>query len=380
MLNLPTNEDRANRSDTGRENRQGTKSKKASNGFMLALLPNVRSMRVRARLFGRRREWPRTWARLGLFVFIYVAIGGYRYWDNARHVASTDEVAPVVVADLTAAPVTDEQDVPAGDVVDGAPSAPPAQWRVDATAHDPAPLPAVAQAESEPFGLGAMPVASGEILMKWSGIEADVRAERDILARCRDSAAFCPATAQKFLAVIAEGRSREGRARIGVINRAINLAIRPASDLAQWGILDRWSTPLVTLATGRGDCGDYAIAKYVALREAGVAARNVRLVIVRDLLAEVDHAVVAARLQGQWMVLDNRHLALVADTDLQRMVPLFVLDDDGVRQFAATTIADARRIPTRSAGTAFDSTARFSDFVGSASIAHRSTQYGGHHA
>jgi predicted transglutaminase-like cysteine proteinase len=273
--------------------------------------------------------------------------------------------APRVGGHITAAWVTDTQDLLAGDVVDAPPSAQP-QGRVDTTAHDPAPSPITAPAESEPFGLGAMPVESAEILMKWSGLEADLRAEHDILARCRDSAAPCPAPAQKFLAVIAEGQSREGRARIGVINRAINLAIRPTSDLAQWGIPDRWSTPLVTLATGRGDCEDYAIAKYEALREAGVDARDLRLVIVRDLVARADHAVVAARLEGQWIVLDNRHLALVADVDLRRMVPIFVLDDGRVRQFAARTIADARHTVAPSAGGRFRSSFRSSGSVGSA--------------
>ena len=56
-----------------------------------------------------------------------------------------------------------------------------------------------------------------------------------------------------------------------MINRDINMAIRPTSDLAQWGVTDRWSAPLATLASGRGDCEDYAIAKYVALREAGTS-------------------------------------------------------------------------------------------------------------
>ena len=39
-----------------------------------------------------------------------------------------------------------------------------------------------------------------------------------------------------------------GRARIGVIDRAINLATRPMSDPAWWGVLNRWSTPLDTLS------------------------------------------------------------------------------------------------------------------------------------
>ena len=43
----------------------------------------------------------------------------------------------------------------------------------------------------------------------------------------------------------------------------------------------------------RGDCEDYAIAKYVALREAGVARENLQLVLVRDRAVRQDHAVLA---------------------------------------------------------------------------------------
>ena len=117
------------------------------------------------------------------------------------------------------------------------------------------------------------------------------------------------------------------------INRAINMAIRPMSDVAQWGVPDRWSAPLATLASGRGDCEDYAIAKYVALREAGLAENDVRLVIVRELASGEDHAVVAAHVNDKWIVLDNRHLALIEDSDMQRVRPLFVFDRDGVKRF-----------------------------------------------
>ncbi len=78
------------------------------------------------------------------------------------------------------------------------------------------------------------------------------------------------------------------------------------SDLAQWGVPDRWIAPLMTFTTGRGNCKDYAIAKYVALREAGVADDDVRLVILRNLAAGEDQAVVAVRLDRNWIMLDNR--------------------------------------------------------------------------
>jgi predicted transglutaminase-like cysteine proteinase len=188
--------------------------------------------------------------------------------------------------------------------------------------------------EPEPFGLDAEPIAAGEFLTKWSGVMAEIRADDEVLARCREGAS-CPNAARRFLAIIDEGRARSGRARIGIINRAINLAIIPTSDVAQWGVADRWSAPLETFTTRRGDCEDYAIAKYVALRAAGVAEEDVKLVVVRDTAAGENHAMVAVRLDGGWIILDNRSLVLVRDSEMLRATPLLVLDDNGVRQFMA---------------------------------------------
>jgi predicted transglutaminase-like cysteine proteinase len=215
-----------------------------------------------------------------------------------------------------------------------------AQYQAGLASAAPIEAPSVRPIAEEPFGLAAVPVTGGEVLTKWNGVAADIRAESDVLARCHEASQPCPAAARKFLGVIAEGRAHEGRARIGLINRAINMAIRPASDLAQWGVLDRWSAPLETFTTGRGDCEDYAIAKYVALTAAGLSADDVKLVIVHDVAAGEDHAVVAARLEEKWIVLDNRRLTLVEDVDMRRVRPLFVLDHDGVKQFT-TAVADA---------------------------------------
>jgi predicted transglutaminase-like cysteine proteinase len=198
---------------------------------------------------------------------------------------------------------------------------------------------------AEPFGLAAVPAASGDVLTKWNGVETKIRAENEILSRCRDHADLCPPAARNFLAIIEQGRAQSGRARIGVINRAINLAIEPMSDLAQWGVPDRWSPPLETFTTGRGDCEDYAIAKYVALTAAGIAAEDVKLVIVRNTAANEDHAVVAVRLDGNWIVLDNRWLTLVADSEMPQAAPRFVLDGDGVRKFVPPALTGAGQSP-----------------------------------
>ena len=234
---------------------------------------------------------------------------------------------------------------------DAAPIDVPTQSPVQAMDNTPAKLAALDPAEpaaasppvAEPFGLAAAPISFGGVLTKWSGVETDIRAGNDVLARCRDNIETCPAPARDFLAIVDQGRKLTGRARIGVINRAVNLAIEPMSDMAQWGVPDRWSAPLETFTTHRGDCEDYAIAKYVALTQAGIPATDVKLVIVRNTEANEDHAIVAARTDGGWIMLDNRWLTLVEDNNMAKAIPLFVLDGGGVRQFMPTAFTGARR-------------------------------------
>ena len=76
--------------------------------------------------------------------------------------------------------------------------------------------------------------------------------------------------AKRMIGIIDAAQKRDGRARIGEINRAINLAIAATSDKIQYGVEDRWASPLTTFTSGRGDCEDYALAKYAALRAAGI--------------------------------------------------------------------------------------------------------------
>src|SRR5712692_6174164 len=185
---------------------------------------------------------------------------------------------------------------------------------------------------TEPFGLMALQAPEGGLWRKWRGVQHEIRVESELLALCRASPTDCPsAPARRFLAMIETAQARQGRARLGEINRAINLSIRPVSDLAQYGVVDLWTSPLATLAAGAGDCEDYAIAKYVALREAGLDNEDLRLLIVRDAKLREDHAVVAAHLDGRWLVLDSRWLMLLEDLQLKQYAPLFEIDDDGVK-------------------------------------------------
>jgi predicted transglutaminase-like cysteine proteinase len=187
----------------------------------------------------------------------------------------------------------------------------------------------------EPFGLSTAIVAMGPVLDKWRGVEREIDDERRLLKICEQDLASCQSRAAlRFLAIVESGRTLDGRARLGEINRAINLTIKPMSDMALYGAEDVWSPPLNTFARGAGDCEDYAIAKFVALQEAGVSPDDVRIVILRDDLREEDHAVVAARLDGTWLMLDNGHMAMIEDRHVREHRPVFVIDHDGVKRYS----------------------------------------------
>jgi predicted transglutaminase-like cysteine proteinase len=192
---------------------------------------------------------------------------------------------------------------------------------------------------AEPFGLPTSALSAGALREKWLGVARKLDDERVQLALCDGDRERCvsPAALQ-LLAIVDSARAREGRARLGEINRAINLAIRPMSDLAQYGEIDVWSPPLVTFAHGAGDCEDYAIAKFVALRLAGIAAGDLRIVIMRDTIHGEDHAVAAARLDGRWWTLDNRRMAMVEDAQVRNYRPTFVIDQDGIMQYGDTPL------------------------------------------
>lgn len=87
------------------------------------------------------------------------------------------------------------------------------------------------------------------------------------------------------------------------------------SDLANWGMADRWETPAEMFARG-GDCEDYALTKYFALRELGLAESAMRIAIVWDNADQEQHAILFVEVDGQSWVLDNKFAVPVPATSV----------------------------------------------------------------
>jgi predicted transglutaminase-like cysteine proteinase len=180
----------------------------------------------------------------------------------------------------------------------------------------------------EPFTGALLRSAAGELLEKWNAAKAELNIDIDIIAACRAAPDTCESDAAKrIIAIMGEAEHRDGRARIGEINRAVNLAVAATSDAAQYGVEDKWASPLMTFTSRRGDCEDYVLAKYAALRLIGFSEDDLRFVIVRLPQSGTDHAVLSVRHEGRWLILDNRRFAMLDAAHLDA-VPLFSLRED----------------------------------------------------
>ncbi|MBR1177789.1 transglutaminase-like cysteine peptidase [Bradyrhizobium sp. KB893862 SZCCT0404] len=188
----------------------------------------------------------------------------------------------------------------------------------------------------EPFGALALRAPEGMLSRKWRALEAGIDNDRSVLQRCRADASRCPSNAAQFLRLVNAVRSKSGRDRLEEANQGVNLAIRYVRDIVQHGEIDRWTPPLATFATAKGDCEDYAIAKYVALLEAGTSRDELAIILGRDRDAGLDHAVLAAFIEGQWYILDNRHARVTSASAAVNFLPLISLNPDGVHALSAS--------------------------------------------
>lgn len=120
-----------------------------------------------------------------------------------------------------------------------------------------------------------------------------------------------------------------GTLRLGLalVNRRIN-----ARPYRRDGIRSRqansWAAPSDFFAIG-GDCEDFAIAKYFALRAMGLSGDVMRIVVVRDRQRGQDHAVLLVRDGAQDHVLDNLRGEIVPWRTVEHYQPVYSVNELG---------------------------------------------------
>ncbi len=182
-----------------------------------------------------------------------------------------------------------------------------------------------------PFGVfGSLEFATNATkgLGEWRDVTAAVDRERALYARCDEASSDCPANLLDWRASLKTWSALAGEAKLAAVNAYVNARIRYADDAAVYGVEDFWASPAKSLGR-RGDCEDYAIAKYESLRALGFAERDLRLVILKDLRRGIGHAVLSVRLDGRLYILDNQKARPFLHETVAYYAPVFSINREG---------------------------------------------------
>lgn len=101
---------------------------------------------------------------------------------------------------------------------------------------------------------------------------------------------------------------------------------RYRTDKYNYDQSDYWASPAEFFSRS-GDCEDYAIAKYVTLRQMGFSADQLRLVVVKDVKRGFAHAVLAAYVDGDVLILDNVTSEVRSQAEVTEYAPYYSVNE-----------------------------------------------------
>jgi|GEM_PF-4104580 len=105
------------------------------------------------------------------------------------------------------------------------------------------------------------------------------------------------------------------------------------SDLENYGVEEYWAIPEEFLEKGGGDCDDFAIIKYLALRYFGWPEQDLWLLLGKEHKSGRNHAVLAARTGEKMFILDNlskpAYLLIPEKQYMQNFTPLYAINELG---------------------------------------------------
>jgi len=105
------------------------------------------------------------------------------------------------------------------------------------------------------------------------------------------------------------------------------------SDAQHWGKEDYWATPVEFLSTNGGDCEDFSIAKYFALRSLGVPDEKLRITYVKEIVVYNEAHMVLAYFpapDAEPLVLDNINKTIRPASTRTDLVPVYSFNGSGL--------------------------------------------------
>ena len=154
------------------------------------------------------------------------------------------------------------------------------------------------------FGSREFESDSLEGLPQWTRVLDEMAQERAAFRACARDAGHCTSPSlRNWNRVLTAAAPLDRAGKIRMVNEFFN-RWPYKEDRALYGRSEYWAGPREFMARS-GDCEDYSIAKYFALRELGFDEDEMRIVILMDEIRGIGHAVLAIYQAEEILILDS---------------------------------------------------------------------------
>jgi len=165
---------------------------------------------------------------------------------------------------------------------------------------------AVKQAKDDNTLFGSVEIRSDTLrgLQQWQRVVGAMQNAGPAFNACAKSAANCDtAMLKRWREIVVAANALPYKERVKAVNASFN-GWPYKMDMEVYGVREYWATPKEFVVRS-GDCEDYSIAKYYALRNVGYSKDELRVVAVRDTIRGYGHAIIAVYVGKDILILDN---------------------------------------------------------------------------
>ena len=134
-------------------------------------------------------------------------------------------------------------------------------------------------------------------------------------------------TTRGWPGLIEDLKGKDRLTQIKEVNKLLN-SKKYILDIRNWGKEDYWATPFQFLKKN-GDCEDYAIAKFMALKALGIPIEDMRVVALQDLNLGIGHAVLIVYNGSDALLLDNQITTVVPANSIKHYQPVYSINEFG---------------------------------------------------
>jgi len=187
--------------------------------------------------------------------------------------------------------------------------------------------------------------SSLKALPNWTRVMTVAENQVREMNACSATSGNCSAAALSWQKIIREARSRQGLEQLKTVNSFFN-RWPYRLDIDVYGVSEYWATPQEFLKLS-GDCEDYSITKYYALRQLGVPIDQMRIVMLVDSIRGIAHAVLAVTQGEQTYVLDNVSDLVLPHTRYEHYVPQYSVNEHFRWAHVSPAVVRQGLIPSR---------------------------------